>query len=137
MEIDSVRANELGPYVLLREKEGSRYLPIWVGPLEANAIAIKLEQVPLDRPLTQDLLHSMILYLGGRVAHVVITQLLGDTFYAKIVLNKEGQILEVDSRPSDAIALALRAEVPVYADESVLDKASFVPQPLNGEPAEE
>ena len=131
MEIDSVRASELGPCVLLSEKGGNRYLPIWIGPLEARSIAVKLARIPVGRPLTQDLLDSIISDLGGSVIHVIITHIVGDTFYAKIILNKEGHILEVDSRPSDALALALRAEVPIYVDESVLNKASFVPEPLH------
>ena len=125
MEIDSVRSGPSGIFVLLKEKRGSRYLPIGIGPAEATAMAIKLEQIPVSRPQTHDLLDSMIGHLGGRVIHVVITDLIEDTFYAKIVLTKDGETLEVDSRPSDAIALSLRAQVPIYADESVLKSASF------------
>ena len=125
MEVDSVRTDSSGPIVLLREKGSARYLAIGIGPLEATAIAVKLRQISVERPLTQDLLTSMIFDLGGRVQHVIITDLIANVFYAKIVLNQNGNTLRVDSRPSDAIALALRAQVPVYASESVLEKASF------------
>ena len=138
MEIDSIRPDPTGAYgiVLLREKESGRYLAIWIGLLEAAAIAEKLQGLQTPRPLTHDLLDSIIKDLGGRVAHVIITDLLGDTFHAKIVLTRNGDLLEVDARPSDAIALALRAEVPVYAHDSVLDVAGFELGPLNGESQE-
>ena len=134
MEIDSVRTASRTPaIVLLKEKEGSLYLAIGVGPAEATAIAVRLEAIQAPRPLTHNLLNSMISHLGGRVIHIVITDLLADTFYAKIIVSKDGDLLKVDSRPSDAVALALWAEVPVYADESMLEKAGFVLKSLNGE----
>ena len=126
MEIDSVQSDQSGPFVLLRDKGSGRYLAIGIGPLEATAIAVKLREIPVERPLTSDLLNSMISDLGGRLRHVIITDLVGDVFYARIVLSQDGNTLQVDSRPSDALALALRAQVPVFADESVLKKASFV-----------
>ena len=135
MEIEDVRMDESGPVVLLREKGGGRYLPIWIGILEASSIAVKLEGIQLERPMTQDLLHSIVSYLGGRAVHVIITELVDNTFHAKIVLSKDGNILEVDSRASDALALALRADVPIYVDESVLQKAGFLPEPTNGQAA--
>lgn len=131
MEVDSVRTDAIGPFVLLREKLGARGLQIWIGGLEATAIAVKLREIPMPRPLTQDLLNSMISDLGGVVRHVVITDLIDNTFYAKIVLSKNGTTMEVDSRPSDAIALSLRAGVPVYVEESVLKKASIVLGQMN------
>jgi hypothetical protein len=132
MEIDGVRTSRAGPFVQLTEKAGGRVLPIWIGLLEARAIALKIEGIPLSRPMTQDLLDSIIERLGGRVAHVIITDLSEGTFYAKIVISKDGEILEIDSRPSDALALALRAGVPIYADESVLERAGVLIGSLNG-----
>ena len=131
MEVDSVRTDVIGPFVLLREKQGARGLQIWIGGLEATAIAVKLREISIPRPLTQDLLNSMISDLGGVVRHVVITDLIDNTFYAKIVLSKNGTVMEVDSRPSDAIALSLRAGVPVYVEESVLKRASIVLGQMN------
>jgi bifunctional DNase/RNase len=101
-------------------------LPIWIGPSEADAIAIQLQEVSVPRPLTHDLLRTMIDTLGGVVNSIVVNDLNNDTFYAKIILNVNGRHLEVDSRPSDAIALAVRVKVPIYAEESVLEKAGVV-----------
>ena len=128
MEIETVRptpSRDSG-IVLLREKGSDRYLPIWIGLNEATAIAVKLEQISLPRPLTHDLLDSMITHLGGHVRHVIINDFVDNTYYAKIVLSRNGDTIEVDSRPSDALALALRANVPVYADESVLERAGII-----------
>ena len=104
---------------------------IWIGILEAGAIAVKLEE-RVKRPLAQDLLHSIISDLGGRVLYVIIDDVVDNVFYAKIVLSKDGGTFEVDSRTSDALALSLRAIVPIYVEESVLQKAGFVPEPSNG-----
>ena len=135
MEIDSVRADpvDASSLVLLREKGSNRYLAIGIGNAQATAIAVKLGEVPLPRPLTHDLLSSVITHLGARLSHVIITDLLVDTFYAKIVLATDGSALEVDARPSDALALALTAKAPIYAEESVLERAGFV---LEQEPGE-
>ena len=132
MEIDGIRTSQAGPFVQLSEKAGGRILPIWIGLLEARAIALKLEEVPMSRPMTQDLLDSIIARLGGRVAHVIVTDLFEGTFYAKIVITKDGETLEIDSRPSDALALALRAGVPIYVDESVLEQAGVLVGSMNG-----
>ena len=132
MEIDGIRTSQAGPFVQLSEKAGGRILPIWIGLLEARAIALKLEEIPLSRPMTQDLLDSIIARLGGRVAHIIVTDLLEGTFYAKIVITKDGETLEIDSRPSDALALALRAGVPIYVDESVLEQAGVLIGSMNG-----
>src|SRR5690349_19679313 len=112
--------------VILREKDTDRYLPIWIGPAEADAIAVRLQDVSVARPLTHDLLRNMIEQLGGRVAYIVVNDLANDTFFARIVLDVNGETVEVDSRPSDAIALAVRVEAPIFAEESVLDKAGVV-----------
>jgi bifunctional DNase/RNase len=128
MTIESIRVSLMNyqRVVILKEKAAERYLPIWIGPAEADAIAARLQEVAVVRPMTHDLLRSVIEALGGQVSHVVVNDLANDTFYARIVLEANGQTLEIDSRPSDAIALAVRAKVPIYADESVLDKAGVL-----------
>jgi bifunctional DNase/RNase len=110
---------------MLKEKETERYLPIFIGPAEANAIAIKLRGEALPRPLTHDLLRNIVEVLGSSVNSIRISDLMNDTFYAKIILNVEGGQVEIDARPSDALALAVRVEVPIYAEESVLEKAGI------------
>lgn len=126
MQIDGIMASQAGPYVQLSEKAGDRVLPIWIGLLEARAIALKLDEVPISRPLTPDLLDSIIEQLGGRVEHVIVSGLVEGTFYAQIVITQNGETRWVDSRPSDALALALRAGVPIFADESVLEEAGLI-----------
>ena len=125
MIIDSIRVSLMNyqRVVILRQKDTNRYLPIWIGPSEADAIAVKLQDVSVPRPLTHDLLGSIIDALGATVNHIVVSDLSDDTFYAKVVLNSNGSSTEVDCRPSDAIALAVRAKAPIYAETSVLDKA--------------
>ena len=132
MSIESIRVS-LRNYqrvVILREKGSDRYLPIWIGPAEADAIAVRLQEHSVARPLTHDLLSNVIQEFGGVVKFVVINDLENDTFYARIHVEQDGRTIEVDSRPSDAIALAVRAEVLIYADESVLDRAGVL---LNAE----
>lgn len=126
MVIDSIRVS-LANYqrvVILKEKDSDRYLPIWIGPAEADAIAIKLQGVTVPRPLTHDLISSVLVALGAGLTHIIVSDLQNDTFYAKLGLQVNGSNIEVDSRPSDAIALAVRARVPIYVDESVIEKAS-------------
>jgi bifunctional DNase/RNase len=115
--------------VLLKEAQGDRYLPIWIGMFESEAIAMKLQGAAVPRPLTHDLLANAIKELGGIVKYVVINQLSGSTFYSRLAINHNGELLLVDSRPSDAIALAVRLAVPIYAEGGVLDKAGIVPSP--------
>jgi bifunctional DNase/RNase len=125
MTIESIRVS-LTNYqrvVILKEKESDRFLPIWIGPAEADAIAVRLQDVSVARPLTHDLLRKVIDDLGAQVEYVFVNDLSNDTFFAKIMLKVGDRSIEVDSRPSDAIALAVRAEVPIFADESVMDKA--------------
>ena len=132
LTIESIRVS-LRNYqrvVILREKDAERYLPIWIGPAEADAIAVRLQEVPVARPLTHDLLASMIEQLGGTVKSVVVNDLANDTFFARIHVERDGRVIEVDSRPSDAIAIAVRTKVPIYVDESVLDRAGVL---LNAE----
>ena len=134
--IDSIRVSLLNyqRVVILRVKDSDRYLPIWIGPSEADAIALKLQDVSVPRPLTHDLLSAVIVSLGATVNHIVVSDLTDDTFYAKIVLQHNGTTMEVDSRPSDAIALAVRTQVPIYAEDTVLDKAGVQMDMETGEP---
>jgi bifunctional DNase/RNase len=136
MDIDSIRVSLMNyqRVVILKEKNAHRYLPIWIGPAEAESIAIKLQDVSVPRPLTHDLLGSVISQLGGRISSIVVSDLSNDTFYAKIILEQNGGRMEVDSRPSDAIALAVRARVPIYAAEAVLDKAGVLIDKETGKP---
>jgi bifunctional DNase/RNase len=128
MTIESIRVSLMNyqRVVILKEKSSDRYLPIWIGPAEADAIAVQLQDVSVARPLTHDLLRSVIDQLGGQVTYIVVNDLSNDTYYARIVLDVNGGSLEIDSRPSDAIALAVRAKVPIFADESVLTKAGVL-----------
>ena len=125
MTIESIRVSLMNyqRVVILKEKESDRYLPIWIGPAEADAIAVRLQDVQVARPLTHDLLRSVIEQLGGSIDHILVNDLSNDTFFAKIILQVDGRSVEIDARPSDAIALAVRAQVPIFADESVLEKA--------------
>src|SRR3954466_725998 len=112
--------------VMLKEKTAQRYLPIWIGHFEADAIAIPMQNVPVSRPLTHDLLGSVITSLGGKVTQVVINELADETFFAKLIIDDDGHRVEVDSRPSDAIALAIRTKVPIFVEDAVLDQAGMV-----------
>lgn len=125
MSIESIRVSLMNyqRVVILKEKNADRYLPIWIGPAEADAIAVRLQEVAVARPLTHDLLRSVVEALGARINYIVVNDLANDTFFARIILDVDGRTLEIDSRPSDAIALAVRAKVPIYAEESVLEKA--------------
>ena len=128
MTIESIRVS-LRNYqrvVILREKGSDRYLPIWIGAAEADAIAVRLQNHSVARPLTHDLLSNVIAEFGGAVKHVVVNDLENDTFFARITVEHEGGTVEIDSRPSDAIALAVRAAAPIYAEESVLDRAGVL-----------
>jgi bifunctional DNase/RNase len=127
--IDSVRASLLSQHrvVVLKEEGMERYLAIWIGPYEADAITIKLQSVEVARPLTHDLLEQSVRRLGAKVSHVVVNDLHDDTFYARIVVDQDGQRIELDSRPSDAIALAVRVQSPIFVSESVMERAGVVP----------
>ncbi|MCL4806426.1 MAG: bifunctional nuclease family protein [Thermoanaerobaculia bacterium] len=111
------------PVVILRDAEDKSFLPIWVGVFEANAIALQIEGIQTPRPMTHDLLKETISRLGGSVERVVITKLVESTFFAEIHLLVSGREVVIDSRPSDAIALALRSSSPVFVEESVLEKS--------------
>ncbi len=136
MLIDSIRVSLMNyqRVVILRVKDTDRYLPIWIGPNEADAIAVKLQDIAVSRPLTHDLLGSVIDTLGAEVSSIVVSDLNNDTFYAKIVLGVNGGSVEVDCRPSDAIALAVRSEARIYVEDAVLDKASVQMDAETGKP---
>lgn len=129
--IDSVRVSLMSQHrvVVLKDMNRERYLTIWIGPCEAEAITVKLQDMAAQRPLTHDLLRSAIRELGGRIVHVFINELRHEVFYARVVIDLAGESIEVDSRPSDAIALAVRASVPIFVAESVMDKAAREPDP--------
>jgi uncharacterized protein len=126
--VESIRVNMTNykRVVMLKEKTAPRYLPIWIGHFEADAIAIPMQNVPVSRPLTHDLLSSVIGALGGKITRVVINELADETFFAKVIIDENGRHVEVDSRPSDAIALAIRAKVPIFVEDSVLEQAGMV-----------
>jgi len=111
------------PIIILKDKAGERVLPIWVGIFEANAIALQMENITTPRPMTHDLLRNVIQDLKGTVQKVVVSELKDNTFYALVYVETPGDLLAVDSRPSDAIALALRTHAPILVEESVIDRA--------------
>lgn len=136
MSIDSIRVSLVNyqRVVILKEKESDRYLPIWVGPAEADAITVKLQEISVPRPLTHDLLSNIIESMGGKVSHIIVNELQDDTFFANIVLDVNGKIINVDSRPSDAIALAVRTQVNIFVEQQVLDKAGIELDKETGQP---
>lgn len=108
------------PIVILKDLAGTQVLPIWVGIYEANAIALEIEKVSTPRPMTHDLLKNLLLGLETGVQKVVVSELKDDTFYAVIWLERDGDVISIDSRPSDALALALRVDCPIFVEEEVL-----------------
>ena len=122
MEIDSIRVS-LENYqrvVILKQKEGDRYLLIWIGTHEAEAIAVRLQEVQVPRPLTHDLLHNSIKELGGAIEKITISGLENDTYFARIGVRVGEKTVEIDSRPSDALAIAVRAKVPIFVEDEVI-----------------
>jgi bifunctional DNase/RNase len=113
------------PIVILKDVNGNTVLPIWVGIYEANAIALEIEKVSTPRPMTHDLIKSLLLGLATGVRKVVVNELKEDTFYALIWLEREGELISVDSRPSDALALALRLDCPIFVDDTVLKSSKL------------
>jgi len=114
------------PIVILRDRDGQKVLPIWVGIFEANAIALQIENIPTPRPMTHDLLRNIIEDLKASVQKVVVCDLQENTFYALIYLSLNGATMAIDARPSDAIALALRTRAPIFVEETVIDHAKTV-----------
>ena len=124
IQVSLVSQNRL---VLLKEQDVERYLPIWIGPCEADAISTELQNVERARPMTHDLLKNVVETLGGVVQHILITEMREDTFYASIFVAVNGRTIEIDSRPSDAMALAVRVKAPIYVAEGVMDSEGIVP----------
>lgn len=124
------------PIVLLKEADADTVLPIWVGIYEANAIALEIEKVSTPRPMTHDLLRNVLLGFDATVVKIVVTELKDDTFYAVIWLDRGGEVISIDSRPSDALALALRMDCPIYVEDEVLKssrQATSVNEQVNSE----
>lgn len=130
VEIDSIRVSLMSQdrVVVLKDVDSDRYLPIWIGAFEAEAIRVELQGIPVTRPLTHDLLRSVILELGGEVEHIVVNDLRNDIFFARIIVNANGRTVEIDSRPSDAIALGVRLKVPIFVADSVMERAAIEPE---------
>lgn len=128
--IDSIRVSLMSQQriVILREVDAERYLPIWIGIYEAESITIALQEVEVARPLTHDLVKNIFNTLNARIVRVEVIALRDDTFYGNIVAEADGRVLNIDSRPSDALALAVRAHVPILVARSVMDMAGIVPE---------
>ena len=128
--VDSIRASLMSEHrvITLKDVNADRYLPIWIGPYEADAITIRLRNIEVARPLTHDLLKNVITEMGGEISCITVNDLRNDTFYAHITVKVDGQQVEIDSRPSDAIALAVRADIPIYVDEKVMARAGITPE---------
>jgi bifunctional DNase/RNase len=124
------------PIVILKDTQGDTVLPIWVGLYEANAIAIEIEKTTTPRPMTHDLLRNLVQGLNGTVERVVVTELRNDTFYAVVWMRQGDEVVTVDARPSDAIALALRCDCPIYVSEEVLRIAKLAPSATDTSPEE-
>ncbi len=133
MAVDSIRfTRSQQRVVVLKDTRSDRYLLIWIGQAESAAIVHELQGASYPRPLTHDLLKAVITDMGGKVAHILISELKQSTYYARIVIEVGGKTLEVDARPSDAIALAVRVHCPIYANEAVLKAAAVIPEELEG-----
>ncbi len=128
--IDSIRVSLMSPQrvIVLHQLNTNRYLPIWVGPYEAEAISVSLQEIEMARPLTHDLLKNTINLLGARVLHIEIIALRENIFFGNIVTEIDGKTIKIDARPSDAIAMAVRAHVPIFVDPAVLDSAGIFPE---------
>lgn len=128
--IDSIRVSLMSQQriVVLRERNAERYLAIWIGIYEAESITIALQEVEVARPLTHDLIKNIFKELDTRVLRVEVTSLRDDTFFGNIVLEVNGRIINIDARPSDALAIAVRAHVPIFIDDTVMDSAGIIPE---------
>ncbi|CAI8032119.1 Uncharacterized protein Rv1829 [Geodia barretti] len=134
--IDSIRISQMNyqRVVVLKELETNLFLLIWIGPTEAEAIAVKMQGMTVPRPLTHDLLVDLVKSVGGSFEHILVNDLQNETFYAKVVIRVGDQTHEIDSRPSDAMAVAVRAEVPIYVADEVMDKAAISMDQDTGQP---
>ncbi|MCA9958965.1 MAG: bifunctional nuclease family protein [Chloroflexota bacterium] len=130
VEIDSIRISLVTQHriVMLKEIDGDRQVPIWIGPCEADAITIELQDVKVARPVTHDLLKNVIGEMGGRVSHVLVKELNDGIFHARLYIDANGKDLDIDCRPSDAIALAVRVKVPIFIAEAVMEEVSILPE---------
>ncbi|MFN2462918.1 MAG: bifunctional nuclease family protein [Candidatus Dormibacteria bacterium] len=139
MQVDSIRVHmPSGQHVvILKDRAAERYLPIWIGIYEANAIALKITGITPDRPITHDLITNIFGEIGARVTSIEVTSLTSEVFYARIHLALDGRSVDIDARPSDAIALAVRAEVPILVSDDVLDRASVTPDSDQDETSDE
>ena len=128
--IDSVRVSLMSPQrvIVLRERDADHYLPIWVGPYEAESITVALQEIEMIRPLTHDLLKNVFATFKANILRVEIISLREDIFFGNIIVEKDGKIVKIDSRPSDAIAIAVRAHVPIWVDPAVMKNAGIQPE---------
>ena len=135
--IDSIRISQMNyqRVVVLKELATSLFLLIWIGPTEAEAIAVKMQGMSVPRPLTHDLLVDLVKSVGGSIEHILVSDLQNETFYARIVFRVGDQLHEIDSRPSDAMAVAVRAEVPIYVSDQVMERAGIAMDEETGQPA--
>ncbi len=131
VEIDSIRISLISQHriVMLRDIDGERQLPIWIGPCEAEAITFELQDTEVARPLTHDLLKNTIETMNGTVSHILINELRDQVFYARLFIDVDGSLLEIDCRPSDAIALAVRARCHIFIEESIMEEVGILPEP--------
>ncbi len=129
--IDSIRISLVSQHriVMLKETDSERQLPIWIGPCEADAITIELQDVKIARPVTHDLLKNVVQEMGGKISHVLVRDLNEGVFHARLFIDVNGEMLEIDCRPSDAIALAVRVKVPIFIADSVMEEAGILPEP--------
>ena len=136
--IDSIRISLISQHrvVMLRDVDGERQLPIWIGPCEAEAITIELQDTEISRPLTLDLMNNVIAEMGGALSHIHISELRDSVYYARLVVDANGEKREIDCRPSDAIGLAVRAKVPIFVENEVMDHAGILPEEDLSEEAE-
>jgi len=134
LKIYSIATSMTESIIFLDEEKGIRILPIWIGPMEAQAIAIKMSGYPSPRPMTHDLLYSIIKKIGYSIEKIVITDMIENTYYATInIKNAKNETFEIDSRPSDAIAIAVRAGAPIYAREELFLKTQFLTKPITSD----
>jgi len=131
MKVDGLTLDPLTnmPIIILKDLEGNRALPIWVGFFEANAIALEIEKISTPRPMTHDLMKNLVTDLSGQIKHILVSELKDNTFYAVISMLSGGNTLSIDSRPSDAIALALRVKAPIFVNEEVIEAAKSLDLP--------
>ena len=128
--IDSIRISLVSPHriVMLKDQDTERQLAIWIGPCEAESITIELQDTEVARPMTHDLLNNTIMELGGRISHILISELRDQVFYARLFVDIDGDVKEIDCRPSDSIALAVRAKAPIFVEEPVMEEAGLPPE---------